>query len=50
MPRFIQETNTEATKPTDAKPIPKFGGKDGKRDYSELANTKKIISPQGGRR
>lgn len=32
------------------KPIQKFGGKDGRKDYSELANSKKIISPNGGRR
>ena len=49
MPRFIQENFNNNPK-KEPKPTPKFGGKDGKKDYSELADAKKIISPEGGRR
>ena len=50
MSRFIQNSNRE-TKPTKATVVPpKFGGKNGNKDYTQLANVKKIISPQGGSR
>ena len=49
MTRFIQNINDP--KPTkEPKPTPKFGGKGGNKDYSSLADAKKIISPNGGRR
>jgi len=48
MSRFIQQNSTKATKET--KPLPKFGGKHGEKDYSKLADSKKIISPNGGSR
>jgi len=49
MSRFIQTDNT--SKPAkEAKPLPKFGGQAGSKDYSKLAESKKIISPNGGRR
>jgi len=49
MSRFIQQAPTPK-KGKEVKPTPKFGGKDGKKDYSKLADAKKIISPEGGRR
>ena len=49
MSRFIQQA-PQNKEPKKEKPAPKFGGKDGKKDYSELANAKKIISPSGGNR
>ncbi len=48
MSRFIQTENTKPVKET--KPAPKFGGKAGVKDYSKLADSKKIISPNGGYR
>ncbi len=48
MSRFIQTENTKPVKET--KPTPKFGGQGGSRDYSKLAEGKKIITPNGGRR
>lgn len=50
MSRFIQGNWNDKKPEKKEKPVPKFGGKDGKRDYSELADAKKIISPNGGRR
>jgi len=53
MPRFVQQTfnNPKPTKePTGPKVQPKFGGKEGNKDYSGLADAKKIITPNGGRR
>lgn len=49
MSRFIQQI-PQSKEPKKEKPTPKFGGKGGKKDYSELANSKKIISPNGGAR
>ena len=46
MSRYIQQDSKK--EPKKEKPIPKFGGKGGKKDYSELANGKKIVSPNGG--
>jgi len=48
MSRFVQQTFTKPTK--DTKPTPKFGGKSGNKDYSQLADSKKIITPEGGKR
>jgi len=49
MSRFIQQGfNPKPTK--EEKPLPKFGGKDGNKDYSQLADAKKIITPEGGKR
>lgn len=48
MPRFIQENFNSPKK--EPKPTPKFGGKSGNKDYSQLADAKKIITPEGGRR
>ena len=48
MPRFIQENFKKPVK--EEKPKPKFGGKDGLKDYSKLTEAKKIISPNGGSR
>jgi len=53
MSRFIQESfnNPKPSKePTGPKVQPKFGGSKGNRDYSQLADTKKIITPEGGKR
>ena len=49
MTRFIQQQDVRK-EPKPEKPLPKFGGKDGNKDYSSLADAKKIISPHGGRR
>ncbi len=49
MSRFIQQDlNNKPIKET--KPAPKFGGKTGVKDYSKLADAKKIITPNGGHR
>ena len=48
MSRFIQSDNRPTPKTKEAKPVIKAGSKG--YDYSNLANAKKIISPNGGKR
>ena len=50
MSRFIQESFNNPKPTKEPKPTPKFGGKTGNKDYSGLADAKKIITPEGGRR
>lgn len=47
--RFIQ-TDHQSKPAKETKPTPKFGGKDGRKDYSSLSEAKKIITPNGGKR
>ena len=48
MSRFIQENNRPTPVSKEPKPAVKAGSKG--YDYSKLADAKKIISPNGGRR
>ena len=48
MSRFVQNMPTRQVKPAkDEAPTPKFGGKGGKTDYSELSASKKIPTKDG---
>ena len=47
MSRYIQQDSPKKES-KEEKPTPKFGGKGGKKDYTELTKGKKIVSPNGG--
>lgn len=46
MTRYVQQENRPVSK-EEVKPTPKFGGKEGRKDYSVLAEGKKIPTKEG---